>query len=146
MLEDDAGYIHTTLMSISGKIEAQNKRRISKDFEKLSMAEAKALFVLKDGTARNMTQIARGLGVAVSTATTTIDRLVRKNLAVRHVGSEDRRQWLITITPRAKRLVKEMNKSAIEGTKKFLECLSKSEISFLKDILEKINNNLNPGS
>jgi DNA-binding MarR family transcriptional regulator len=142
MAGGDARVIHETLMEISGNIERRNKRMISKEFAALSMAEARALFILRDGSAKNMTFIARMLGVAVSTATATVDKLARKKLVQRSVGDADRRQWLVKLTPKAKKLVAELEKSAIEGTKQFLACLSKSEIAFLKKILAKIDNNL----
>jgi DNA-binding MarR family transcriptional regulator len=143
---DDAQFIHETILSISGKIERQSKRLISRDFEQLSMAEAKALLVLRDGEARNMTLIARMLGVALSTATTTIDRLARKKLVHRSVADEDRRKWLVRLTPKAVKMVGEMERHAIAGTVKFLECLSTDEVAFLKRILGKINDNLDEGA
>ncbi len=145
MIENDAAFIHDTLMRISAKMESQNKS-ISRDMEKLTMAEVRALLVLKVGDAANMSRIAGMLGVAVSTATTTVDRLVAKKLGRRRVAKEDRRQWLVELTPKAEKLIEELEKRAIAGTQKFLECLSSSEIAFLKDILGRIDNTIQAGS
>lgn len=141
--EKDAIQIHTLMVKISSKIEATNKKQVSEGLETLTMAEARALFILYHSKNGNMGSIARQLNVAVSTATSVIDRLVKRNLAKRWVPDDDRRQWIVDLTPNARELASEMEKHAVEGTMKFLECLSTTEIVFLKEILDKIDKNLN---
>jgi DNA-binding MarR family transcriptional regulator len=143
MQEQDAIHIHAMLVKISSKIDTTNKKQLSEGLDTLTMAEAKALLMLGGNKASNMSSIARLLNVAVSTATSVIDRLVKKNLAERWVSDDDRRQWIVDLTPKARELAAEMEKHAIEGTMKFLECLSNSEIVFLKEILDKIDKNVN---
>jgi|GEM_PF-1413658 len=143
MQEQDAVHIHEMLVTISGKIDTANKKQLSEGVESLTMVEAKALFILRGSKAINMSTIARMLNVAVSTATSIIDRLVKKGLATRWVSDDDRRQWIVDLTPKARELSAEMERHAIEGTMRFLECLSNDEIAFLKEILEKIDRSVN---
>jgi len=69
------------------------------NYEKLTLAEANALYVIGPAEPKTMKKIAEALGVAVSTPTRTIDRLVEKGLVNRTVDSKDRRQLLIESMP-----------------------------------------------
>ena len=89
-----------------------------------------------------MKQIAETLGVAVSTPTRTVDHLIEKGLVNRSVGKKDRRQLLIELTPKGKKLVEDMDEEGLNMTRKMLENLEDEEIESLKNILLKISENI----
>ena len=86
-----------------------------------------------------MKQIAEALGVAVSTPTRTIDRLVEKGLVNRNVGKKDRRKLLIQLTPEGKELLERMDEEGMLLARKIFENLQDEEIDSLKRILLKIS-------
>ena len=63
----------------------------------LTMPQAKTLFLLADGP-RRMTGIAKRLNVEMPSATTMIDRLVKKGLVERKQDPKDRRAVVCSIT------------------------------------------------
>jgi DNA-binding MarR family transcriptional regulator len=67
----------------------------------VTMAQAKALYALVAAGELRMSDLAARLGVTSSTATGVVDRLVELSLAVRHDDPHDRRQVVISATPRA---------------------------------------------
>ncbi len=142
MTEQDALFVTTLFFRIADRIEKSNQKALQKELENLTMAEAKTLYVIGDTTPKNMKQIADDLGVAVSTPTATVDRLVEKGLVSRYPGITDRRQVLVELTKDGKILLYSMNQNALESTKKFLEHLSQKEIETLKNILIKIEERL----
>ncbi len=142
MTEQDALFVSNLIFRITDRIEKSNKKAMQKELENLTMAEGKTLYIIGASEPKNMKQIADDLGVAVSTPTTTIDRLVEKGLVRRYPGITDRRLVLVELTDHGKNLLQNMSKNALESTKKFLEHLSKEEIETLKGILTKIEERL----
>ncbi len=112
------------------------------NYENLTLAEANALYVIGAQEPKTMKQIAQALGVAVSTPTRTIDRLVEKGLVSRTVGKEDRRKLLIELTSAGKDILSEMDEEGLTVIRKMVENLEDVEIESLKDILFKISHNL----
>ena len=111
-------------------------------YEKLTLTEANTVYVIGKETPKTMKQIAEMLGVAVSTPTRTVDHLIEKGLVNRSVGKKDRRQLLIELTPKGKKLVEDMDKEGLIMTRKMLENLEDEEIESLKNILLKISENI----
>jgi DNA-binding MarR family transcriptional regulator len=71
----------------------------------LTMPQLKALVcVAQDGDATH-SQVARGLGVSLSTVTGIVDRLSEQGLVTRMEDPEDRRITRVLPTPRARELV-----------------------------------------
>lgn len=110
-----------------------------KSYENLTIAEANAIYVIGPHEPKTMKQIAEALGVAVSTPTRTIDRLVEKGLVNRNVGKKDRRKLLIQLTPEGKELLKRMDEEGMLMARKMFENLQDEEIGSLKKILLKIS-------
>lgn len=113
-----------------------------KSYENLTIVEANALYVIGPHEPKTMKQIAEALGVAVSTPTRTIDRLVGKGLVTRKVAKKDRRKLLIELTPEGKDLLERMNEEGISMARKMFENLQDEEIATLKKILLKISEKL----
>lgn len=113
-----------------------------KIYENLTIVEANALYVIGPHEPKTMKQIAEALGVAVSTPTRTIDRLVGKGLVTRKVAKKDRRKLLIELTPEGKDLLERMDEEGISMARKMFENLQDEEIATLKKILLKISEKL----
>jgi DNA-binding MarR family transcriptional regulator len=67
----------------------------------ITMAQAKALYVVLAAGQLRMSELAAGLGVTSSTATGLVDRLVDMGLLQRGADPADRRQVVVTTTPAA---------------------------------------------
>ncbi len=141
MEDDDIRVIVSLFDNIGDKLIKNSK--ITRDtYVKLTMAEANALYVIGSDEPKTMKQIAEALGVAVSTPTRTIDRLVEKGFINRRVDENDRRQLLIETTSKGKKLLLEMDEEGIIMVRSMLKNLKDEEIDSLKEILLKINENL----
>lgn len=134
-----------TIMALFEEINSKLLKTIKinmNNYENLTLAEANALYVIGAQEPKTMKQIAQALGVAVSTPTRTIDRLVEKGLVSRTVGKEDRRKLLIELTSAGKDILSEMDEEGLTVIRKMVENLEDAEIESLKDILFKISHNL----
>ncbi len=141
MNDDDLRFIMNLFDEIDNKLLKSIKINMN-NYEKLTLAEANALYVIGPTEPKTMKQIAEALGVAVSTPTRTIDRLVEKGLVNRTVGTKDRRQLLIESTPSGRKILEEMDEEGLMIIRKMVENLENKEIEDLKNILLKINENL----
>ncbi len=71
----------------------------------LTMAQMKAIWFLQQGAA-HMSRIASALGVALPSATATVERLVQRSLVVRNVDPADRRLVVCTLTEKGQALAR----------------------------------------
>jgi DNA-binding MarR family transcriptional regulator len=74
--------------------------------EKVTLPQYRALVVLASRGAQNAGALAEVLGVHSSTLTRLCDRLVHKGLITRRESPSNRREVLLRLTPRGRRLVK----------------------------------------
>lgn len=105
----------------------------------LTVSEAHAIEVLGQYGNINMKSLAQKLGVTTGTTTITVDRLERKDYAVRESTKEDRRVNLIVLTDKGKRAYEDHHRYHLNLTEQMLSALSAEEIKQLQNILKKIN-------
>ncbi|MDQ6672365.1 MAG: MarR family transcriptional regulator [Chloroflexota bacterium] len=74
----------------------------------LTMPQLKALMCVAHNNGAPSGQIARRLGVGLSTITGIVDRLAEQDLVTRHEDPEDRRITRVRPTPRGRALVDEL--------------------------------------
>jgi len=142
MNDDDIMIVTALFGEINNKLSKTSQETLLKIYKNLTIAEASAIYAIGPDEPKTMKQIAETLGVAVSTPTRTIDRLLDKGFVNRKVGEKDRRKLLIELTPKGKKLLVDIDKENLEITKKMLNGLSDEEIETFKEILFKISENI----
>ncbi|MEN6553931.1 MAG: MarR family transcriptional regulator [Methanobacterium sp.] len=142
MNDDDIRIVTALFDVINNKLSKASQETLLKIYKNLTIAEASAIYAIGPDEPKTMKQIAETLGVAVSTPTRTIDRLLEKGFVNRKVGEKDRRKLLIELTPKGKKLLVDIDKENLEITKKMLKGLSDEEIETFKEILFKISENI----
>jgi DNA-binding MarR family transcriptional regulator len=142
MNNDDIRIVTALFDEINNKLSKTSQETLLKIYKNLTIAEASAIYAIGPDEPKTMKQIAETLGVAVSTPTRTIDRLLEKGFINRTVGEKDRRQLLIELTPKGKELLEDIDKENLEITRKMLKGLSDEEIETFKKILSKISENI----
>lgn len=90
----------------------------------------------KDGL--SLTQIARKIFLDNPATTGLVDRLERDGLVERHRISSDRRVINIYLTDKGKSILKTIDKIATNLDRDIMSVLSKSEVSELKNFLNRI--------
>jgi DNA-binding MarR family transcriptional regulator len=141
-MKDEDVRIISNLFDVIGDKLLKTTELLLHKYGNLTIAEANAVYAVGPLGSKTMKQIAETLGVAVSTPTRTIDRLLDKELASRKVDPNDRRKLLIELTPKGKELLAEMDEEGMIMVAKMLEHLKDEEIESLKKILLKIAENL----
>ena len=99
--------VESTLMATSRAIRIAYDQAYAE--LELNLTQASLLaYVFERGPLRQ-TQLAKGLGVGRAAAGTIIDGLERRGLVERCADPDDRRAWLVSVTPRGKDLVGPIN-------------------------------------
>lgn len=105
----------------------------------LTVAEAHAIEALGQYGSMNMKGLAEKLGVTTGTTTVTVDRLEKKEYALREPVKEDRRMFLINLTAKGEKAYREHHDYHHSLTEQILSVLSEEEVVTLLAMLKKIN-------
>ena len=89
---------------------------------RVTYVQAGIIFLLKQGSIRNMSDLSRLIGVDNSTLTGLVDRLEKAGFVTRHASSTDRRSLSVRVTPegiaegeKAKAIIRGVNAEVKEG-------------------------------
>lgn len=105
----------------------------------LTVSEAHAIEVLGELGKMNMKTLSQRLGVTTGTTTVTVDRLEKKEYAVREPIKEDRRVYLISLTAKGQQAYDEHHKYHTSLSEQILSIFTEEEAVQLQSLLKKIN-------
>ena len=107
----------------------------------MTVAQAATLEALADGGLR-LGELGRRLGIAPSTLSRNLDRLVGRGFVARHPDPDDRRALCAELTDAGKRAADAVRKQEVEFTRDILERLSQSDaeatVASMEDLLAAI--------
>ena len=87
-------------------------------------------------------ELAQKTGLAKNTLTVMLCRMEENGLICREVSASDRRQSLISLTPKARALEKRYNQVSQQMNSLFFKDFEKAEIKELEQYLDRIVSNL----
>ena len=123
------------LFRAQNKLKNYLRSRLTEADVRITVVQAGILFLLKQRDGRTMTELSQVLSTDNSAVTGLADRLEKLGLIVRKMAPNDRRAYLIYITPdglkeidRAKGVIRRVNEEIKEG-------FSTEEINAFKKVL-----------
>lgn len=120
-------------------IDLLGQRFLPQKTSDLSRSEMAVLRVLADGPA-TMSELTSSLGIACSSATGVVDRLVERGLAERTRPADDRRTVNVALTKRGRQIHETYNEDRINLGRGMLEPLEPAERRRLLALFRKITN------
>jgi DNA-binding MarR family transcriptional regulator len=112
----------------------------------ISREEIRALVILDSGERIMMSSLAESLGVPLSTATHTVDRLVAKGLVLRNRSETDRRVVQVEMSAYGHKLQDEFREKRKSMACSWLEPLSSGEREIFLELMAKITRLAKPVS
>ena len=97
----------------------------------ITMAQAKVLYVAASADGLSMSDVAQRLGVAVSTASGTVDHLVGLGLLAREEDPHNRRQVRVSITPLGAATLEQLRELSNLQLRRLLRHLSDDELEII---------------
>lgn len=132
-LEDHTGY---WLRYVSNHVSHAFARKV--EAQGVTVAEWVLLRALFDKSTANQSQLADAIGMTRGAVSKLVERLCRKELAVRSSSDNDRRYQTVELTVAGKRLVPVLARLADENDREFFWHLKPEERAKLVNILQDI--------
>ncbi|HBC97345.1 MAG TPA: MarR family transcriptional regulator [Clostridium sp.] len=120
-------------------LEIEQKSLQYSIFKDLSITEIHTIEAIGMYKPRTMTEVASQLDITLSTLTTAINHLVRKEYVVRERSEQDRRIVFIKLTKKGKLAFRVHQKFHSDMVKETISGLTKQEEKTLVKSLEKLN-------
>jgi DNA-binding MarR family transcriptional regulator len=112
----------------------------------MSREDWRTLILLGASGRVTMTSLADVLGVPLSTATHTVDRLVAKSLVIRARSDQDRRVVQVEVSDFGKRLQAKFRAKKLALARSWLEPLTSGEREIFLELMAKITQRAKPSS
>jgi DNA-binding MarR family transcriptional regulator len=100
------------------------------------MAQMRVLMLLSAVGEARMTDLAHQLGIAPSTLSSLVDRLVEGGLATRRDDAHDRRTVLVSLAPAGSRMLDQFNELGADALRSLLEHLTNTEMVTVNQAIE----------
>jgi len=120
----------------------KRKMVTSKELGELSVLHIQTLMFLKDSDGATMSDIAEFLHIELPSATSLVNKLVRKNLAKRSSDKEDRRVVKIDLTETGTKLLVKAIDVRTKKLEQLLSYLSVDQVNNLLTILRTVKDHL----
>lgn len=111
--------------------ELEEKAIISEEFKDITNNDMHIIEAIGLGAGDTMSSIAKKLNVTAGTLTTSMNRLVRQNYAIRQRSTEDRRVVMITLTEKGERAYRHHAKFHEQMTDAVIQSLEPEELPVL---------------
>ena len=108
----------------------------------LNLNQASLLAFVNDFGGTNQTELAEMVGVGRASCGTMIDQLEARGLVERQPDADDRRVWLVAITPEGSALVEQFYAVDEEFRKDIRRDISRDERQQLASLLERLGTNV----
>ena len=102
----------------------------------VTMAQMRVLMLLSAVGEARMSDLAHQLGIAPSTLSSLVDRLVEAGLANRREDARDRRTVLVSLAPAGTRMLDQFNELGADALRSLLEQLSDQEVSTVNQAID----------
>ncbi|OUL28432.1 MarR family transcriptional regulator [Nostoc sp. T09] len=112
----------------------------SHNAESLSIPQLRSLAFLNRNPGASLSEVAEHLGVTCATASTTIERLVQRNLVQRTDHPQERRRIVLNLTEEGKLLLQQSQATTRTHIADILESLTPEQVSHIEEGLALLKN------
>lgn len=123
-------------------LKIEENSLIREEFKEISMNDMHIIDAIGDGEAKNMSSIAKLIGVTVGTLTIAMNNLVKKGYVVRTRSEEDRRVVLISLSEKGKKAYVRHQEFHLEMIKAMREGLSDEQCLVLLQAIRNLKDHL----
>ncbi len=135
------GFLISQIKQISGRIF--EKILAQKNIDEFNGPQGRILYILWQEDSIPIKALSKKTSLALTTLTSMLDRMETSELINRTFSKTDRRQVLIILTEKAKKLQKKYHKVSSEMNEIYYEGFNDDEILQFENYLSRILNNLN---
>lgn len=123
-------------------LKIEENSLIREEFKEISMNDMHIIDAIGDGNPKNMSSIAKIVGVTVGTLTIAMNNLVKKGYVIRTRSEADRRVVLISLAEKGKKAFKCHQEFHLEMIKAMREGLSDEQCLVLMQAMKNLKDYL----
>ena len=123
-------------------LKIEENSLVREEFKEISMNDMHIIDAIGDGEPKNMSSIAKIVGVTVGTLTIAMNNLVKKGYVVRTRSEEDRRVVLISLADKGKKAYARHREFHREMIKAMREGLSDEQCLVLMQAIKNLQEHL----
>lgn len=123
-------------------LKIEENSLIREEFKEISMNDMHIIDAIGDGEPKNMSSIAKIVGVTVGTLTIAMNNLVKKGYVIRTRSEEDRRVVLISLAEKGKKAYARHKEFHLEMIKAMREGLSDEQCRILMQAIKNLQEHL----
>lgn len=139
-LETRTGFLISHIKQVQGRVFDRLLQACG--VEEFNGPQGRILYVLWQNEGIPIVELAQKTGLAKNTLTVMLGRMEEKGLICREVSASDRRQSLISLTPKARALETRYNQVSQQMNSLFFQNFEESEIKELEQYLDRVVSNL----
>lgn len=140
MADRKAGMQITLIKQYLGRL--LDKMLTEQGIHEFNGPQGRILYVLWNQDFISIQELAAGTGLANATLTSMLDRMEQKQLIQRTTAHNDRRKYLIALTPKARSLEKKYRAVTDRMTELTYRNFTSEEIARLEEYLERVLDNV----
>jgi DNA-binding MarR family transcriptional regulator len=134
--------INQALFSLAHAYESRLTKEEARRPTGMTLADRGVLMVLGQFASMNSRQLSRAMDINPGTISVYVERLIRKDLVEKVQHKDDRRHWLLSLTPAGQKVYRETVAGAVAYTRDFLSNLTQMEKRTLQQLLLKASHSL----
>ncbi len=134
--------VNQALFSLTHAYESRLTKEEARRPTGLTLADRSVLMVLGQLAPMNSRQLSRAMDINPGTISVYVERLIRKDLVDKVQHKDDRRHWLLSLTPVGQKVYRETVAGAASYTRDFLSSLTDAERRSLHHLLLKAAHSL----
>lgn len=136
----NGGYLIGQIYKIGGR--KFNELLKNADINEFNGSQGTILYSLWDKKELTIKEISKATGLAKTSLTSMLDRMVKSNLIEKVENTEDKRSTKIKLTEKALNLEKEYNSISDKMSNLYYQSFSENDIRQFEDYLQRILKNL----
>ncbi|SDP41117.1 DNA-binding transcriptional regulator, MarR family [Pedococcus dokdonensis] len=125
----------TALLTASRVLVGVSARSLAEVQDDVTVTQFRLLVVLRGHGETRLNRLADRLGVTPSTALRSVDRLIASDLVTRRENTQDRREVVIELTPRGRRVVDHVTERRREAIRVIVEAMPREQARRLVEAL-----------
>ncbi|MEP6855189.1 MAG: MarR family winged helix-turn-helix transcriptional regulator [Pedococcus sp.] len=125
----------TSLLTASRVLVGVSARSLAEVEDTVTVTQFRVLVVLRGHGETRLNRLADRLGVTPSTALRTVDRLIASDLVTRRENAQDRREVVIELTARGRRVVDRVTERRRDAIRVIVEAMPRQQSRRLVDAL-----------
>ncbi len=137
--ESEKNLNHLLVNLFNDILKIEEQELINEEYKDISITDMHVIEAISYDSSRNMSSVAKDLGVTLGTLTIAINNLVKKDYVKRTRSSKDRRVVLACLTPRGQKAYKHHEKFHEDMVQAIAQQVNEEEMVVLMKLINSLD-------